>query len=84
MDAFYDAYLRKNLTVPEALQYAKRYLSTVTVGELRNNGWFTPLDDSRLSAEDKGYLERCNKSIDRRKLFQDELYWGGFVAYRCQ
>lgn len=84
MDAFYDAYLTKNLTVPDALQYAKRYLSTVTVGELRNNGWFTPLDDSRLSAEDKGYLERCNKSIDRRKLFQDELYWGGFVAYRCQ
>lgn len=84
MDAFYDAYLRKNLTVPDALQYAKRYLSTVTVGELRNNGWFTPLDDSRLSAEDKEYLERCNKSIDRRKLFQDELYWGGFVAYRCQ
>lgn len=84
MDAFYNAYLRKNLTVPDALQYAKRYLSTVTVGELRNNGWFTPLDDSRLSAEDKGYLERCNKSIDRRKLFQDELYWGGFVAYRCQ
>lgn len=84
MDAFYDAYLRKKLTVPDALQYAKHYLSTVTVGELRNNGWFTPLDDSRLSTDDKAYLERCNKSIDRRRLFQDELYWGGFVAYRCQ
>lgn len=84
MDAFYDAYLIRNLTVPDALQYAKRYLSTVTVGELRKKGWFAPPDDCRLSADDKAYLDQCNKTFDRRKLFQDELYWGGFVAYRCQ
>lgn len=84
MDAFYDSYLNKHLPVPDALQYAKHYLSTVTVGELRNNGWFNPPADYRLSADEKAYLERCSKSIDRRKLFQDELYWGGFVAYRCQ
>lgn len=84
MDAFYDAYLNRKLTVPDALQYAKRYLCTVTVGELRKKGWFAHPDDCRLSADDKTYLDRCNQSIDRRKLFQDELYWGGFVAYRCQ
>ncbi len=84
MDAFYDAYLNRKLAVPDALQYAKCYLSTVTVGELRGNGWFTPPDTRRLSADTKEYLSWCNKSIDRRKLFQDEAYWGGFVVYRCQ
>lgn len=84
MDAFYDAYLNRNFAVPDALQYAKHYLSTVTVGELRNNGWFNPPDDCRLTDDDKAYLEQCNKSMNRRKLFQDEQYWGGFIAYRCQ
>lgn len=84
MDSFYNAFLNRKLAVPDALQYARRYLSTVTIGELRKSGWFIPPDDNRLSPDDKAYLERYNKSIDRRKPFQDEQYWGGFIAYRCQ
>lgn len=84
MDAFYDSYLNKGFSVPDALQYAKSYLSTATVGQLRQNEWFTPPDDVRISEHDKAYLDMCNRSIDRRKLFQDELYWGGFVVYRCR
>lgn len=39
MDAFYDAFLKKGMDVPEALQYAKNYLKTITIGQLKRDDW---------------------------------------------
>lgn len=84
MDAFYDAYLNQGYSVPDALQYARHYLSDVTVGQLRQNGWLTPPEDPRISQMDRAYLEDISRSPDSRKLFRDESFWGGFVVYKCQ
>lgn len=81
MEAFYEGYLDRKLPVPEALDRAKEYLRDVTVGELRQKGWFRT---DGLSEDSSRLLAQCAASPDRRRLFADEVYWGGFVAHRCK
>lgn len=81
MEAFYDGYLNRKLSVPEALYQAKEYLRTVTVGELRQKGWF---DGDGLSEQSRTVLKEYSSNMDRRALFADEVFWGGFVAHRCK
>ena len=84
MDAFYFAYLSKGMDVPEALQYAKNYLRTVTIGELRRAGWLDPHIEGRLSEYAKMKLNAMRAANDRRRPFMDESNWGGFVCYKCK
>lgn len=84
MDALYDAYLRQGMDVPEALCYARDYLCRVSVGKLRENGWLDPVEDPRLSAQDREELERLSRERDRRRPFADECFWGGFICHRCK
>ena len=84
MDAFYSAYLSKGMDVPEALQYAKNYLRTVTIGELRRFGWLDPDIEGRLSENTRMKLNAMREANDRRKPFMDESNWGGFVCYKCK
>lgn len=84
MDAFYDAYLYKYMDVPDALRYAKAYLRGVTVGDLRQNGWLTPRQDSRISGAVANELEKIAKAADHRKPFADESLWGGFICHQCR
>ena len=84
MDAFYFAYLIYQMDVPEALQYAKKYLRNVTIGELRKNGWLDP--DPRILGEDAdvSLLNALKRRNDPNKPFRDEYYWGGFICHRCK
>lgn len=84
MEAFYEAYLGRGMDVPRALQYAREYLRTVTVGQLRRAGWLDRLVDDRLGPQARMELERLRRANDRRRCFEDEYYWGGFVCHRCK
>lgn len=83
MDAFYDAYLNLGMDVPDALNHAKEYLRTVTLGELRRNGWFDAIDMLQLSEKANEELKLIRLAPDRRRFFQDEFFWGGFVCHNC-
>lgn len=83
MDMFYEAYQSYAMEVPDALRYAKQYLRRVTVGQLRDRGWFNPRQTWMLSQEARAELEWWSKTNDRRKPFAEERYWGGFVCHRC-
>lgn len=84
MDAFYDARLNKGMEVPDALRYAKNYLRTVTIGELRRNGWFDLPDDDRIQAEIRDSVNEMYHWNDREKPFTEEVFWGGFTVHRAR
>lgn len=84
MDAFYDAYLYRGMDVPDALRYAKAYLRGATIGELRQNGWLTLQQDSRISQAVANVLTALARAADHRKPFTDEAFWGGFICHQCR
>ena len=84
MDAFYNAHLNMGLEVPEALQYAKNYLRTATIGELRRNGWLDIPRNSKLSEKSIDAILEMREANDRRKPFADEFFWGGFVVHKSR
>lgn len=75
MDVFYEKYLG-GCDVPRALQRARAYLRNVTVGDLRSAGW--------LDEEENEQIARLRRAGDRRRLFEDEHFWGGVVVYRAR
>lgn len=83
MDAFYREFIENQQSPPVALKRAKQYLKHITIGQLRQQGWFTYL--KRIITDTKGRkviqaYEKCN---DRVRPFKNEEYWGGFVCYQC-
>lgn len=84
MDAFYDAYLNMGREVPGALQYAKEYLRTVTVGTLRRDGWFRLPADTRISEDVRGAVAEMNQWPDSTVPFADEFFWGGFIVHKSR
>ena len=84
MEAFYKAYLKKGMEVPDALRYAKNYLRTATVGELRREGWFRLPADIDFSQEIREAVAEMSSRPDHERPFEDEFYWGGFTAHRTR
>lgn len=84
MDAFYDAWLNKGKDIPDALQYAKNYLRTVTIGTLRQNGWLSPPNDERISEDILAEINDMKSWPDDIKPFKDEYYWGGFTVHKTR
>lgn len=84
MDAFYNALQKQGQEVPEALQYAKNHLKTVTIGQLRRDGWLELPRDIDFPAEIRGAVEEMNLLPDREMPFQDEFYWGGFTVHKSR
>ena len=82
MDAFYDALLKKGMEVPEALQYAKNYLKSITIGQLRQNGWLKLPRDIPFPEEIREAVEEMYSYPDQEMPFQDEYYWGGFTVHK--
>lgn len=83
MDMFYYYYAQEKLAPPDALTQAQKYLRTVTVGTLREHGWFDDIRRKMQGQNSKNMamvLEQCD---DRLKPFKNEAYWGGFACYRC-
>lgn len=84
MDAFYDAYRNKGRDVPDALQYAKDYLRTVTIGTLRREGWLDLPGDIRFSDDIRLAIADMRGCPNDIKPFEDEFYWGGFTAHKSR
>lgn len=84
MDAFYNAYLNKGMEVPEALRYAKKYLSTVTVGELIEKGWLDLPKDTIFSYEMRNAIYELRHWDRNETPFSDEYYWGGFTVHKSR
>lgn len=82
MDAFYDAFLNRGMDVPEALQYGKDRLRSITVAELRREGWLTPDPQVHYREEDLKLIRAISGRSDRNKPFADEYFWSGFVCHK--
>ena len=83
MDQFYKLYLEENLDVPDALWKAKQYLKNITIGQLREDGWFAPELFATLPDESCRILEAYCAAPDRMTPFSSIHDWGGFVCYKC-
>lgn len=84
MDAFYDAWLNKGKDVPDALQYAKNYLRTATIGMLRQNGWFDLPNTGRFSEDDMASVEEMRRWPADLKPFEEEYFWAGFTVHKTR
>lgn len=84
MDAFYNALLNKGMAVPEALRHAKNYLRTVTIGELRQNGWLDLPADRRFPEDFREALADMRNWPDSEVPFADEFFWGGFTVHKSR
>lgn len=84
MDAFYDAWLNRGKEIPDALQYAKNYLRTVTISTLRRDGWFSLPYDARISEDILMEIHDMNSWPGDIKPFEDEYYWGGFTVHKTK
>lgn len=83
MDQFYKLYLEEHMDVPDALWKAKQYLKNITIGQLREDGWFAPELFATLPDESCRILEAYRAAPDRMTPFSSIHDWGGFVCYKC-
>lgn len=81
MEYFYNKIIYEKLPVPKALNDAKRYLRTVTLGKLKKMGWFKLNRIKRfgLVADTMLELSLCSDEI---KLFEKPKYWAGFILLK--
>ena len=84
MSAFYYYYGKMHFSPPTALRMAKQYLRTVTIGQLKKNGWFSyALNNNEVDELTKETIRRYSRQKDSITPFRSEAYWGGFSCYQC-
>ncbi|OUO76752.1 hypothetical protein B5F53_16005 [Blautia sp. An249] len=83
MDAFYYYYANGRNEPPVALSKARDYLKSVTIDELRRQGWFHPTTYQMLDMESRNFLYTLEQRNGKRKPFRNEAFWGGFTCYEC-
>lgn len=84
MDAFYNAFLKRGMDIPEALQYAKNHLKTITISQLRQDGWLELPRDIPFPEDIREAVEEMRHWPDQEMPFQDEYYWGGFTVHKSR
>lgn len=81
MDKFYQEYCA-GAPAPAALHRAKVHLRNLSLGELRKDGWLSPLPETEENASANQYLARLRRiSRDSYQPFRSEAYWGGFICH---
>lgn len=83
MELFYNFYLQEHLPPPVALNKAKHTLRQMTVGQLRQQGWFHAIRRRELSGPVQQRIDQLERCPDRQRPFKNELFWGGFICYQC-
>lgn len=83
MGYFYDAYMRKKEKPFAALKSAKQYIQKATIGQLERDGWFAYMLEQDIDYESRQYVLQYEKMDDWERPFENEIYWGGFICYRC-
>ncbi|BCG62948.1 MAG: hypothetical protein methR_P0630 [Methyloprofundus sp.] len=82
MERLYQNLLKKHLPRDQALREAQRYLSQVTVGEIRKD-WLNKQTLKKLSAGNQDAekeLKQLAKKPNNHQPFQHPLYWGAFIC----
>lgn len=83
MDTFYYCYVNLKMDPPLALAKAKKYLKTLTIDEMREQGWFDYIRNCDLDRASKQRELLLEKFDGRFRPYKDEIFWGGFSCYRC-
>lgn len=83
MSYFYYQYIERNQPPDIALKRAKQYLSRVTIGQLKQNGFFKYMLEQDIDSESKELIRQYRRYDDWKCPFKDEIYWGGFVCCQC-
>ena len=83
MDTFYYCYVEENMEPPRALAKAKEYLKTLSIREMREQGWFDYVRNSQFDVSCKESMEVLEECDDRLRPYRNEMFWGGFSCYRC-
>lgn len=83
MDTFYYCYVEENMEPPRALAKAKEYLKTLSIREMREQGWFDYVRNSQFDVSCKESMEVLEECDDRLRPYRNEIFWGGFSCYRC-
>lgn len=83
MGYFYDAYIQRGNKPFTALKNAKRYIQGATIGRLKQDGWFAYMLEQDIDYESKQLIWQYEKRNDWERPFEREIYWGGFICYRC-
>lgn len=84
MDAFYSAYLSRGMDVPDALQYAKQHLRTVTIRELHQEGWLDLPKDIPFPESIRWEISDMRTWPENETPFADEFCWGGFTVHKSR
>ena len=84
MSIFYHNYLVRRLSVPNALQEAKAFLQNASIQQLQQQGLLDVPKGVHLAPEVLKSIEKLNHSHPRKKEFNSEFSWGGFVCYQCK
>lgn len=83
MGYFYDAYIQRGNKPFTALKNAKRYIQGATIRRLKQDGWFAYMLEQDIDYESKQLVWQYEKRNDWERPFEREIYWGGFICYRC-
>lgn len=83
MELFYNYYIQEHLSPPAALNKAKHTLRHITVGQLRQQGWFHSIRRRQISGPVQQRIDQLERCPDRQRPFKNELFWGGFICYQC-
>lgn len=84
MGIFYHNYLVRHLSVPDALRDAKSFLQNASIQQLQQQGWLDVPKGVHLAPEVLESIEELKHSHPRKKEFNSEFLWGGFVCYQCK
>lgn len=83
MDEFYYQYIERNQSPSIALNIAKNHLRNITIGQLRQFGWFDYAKYDDFDEQCRELIGRYESWDDKIRPFKNETYWGGFACYRC-
>lgn len=84
MGTFYQRYLVQHRSVPDALQEAKSFLQNASIEQLRQQEWLKIPRGVYLAPDVLEFFEELKHANPRKKLFNSEFKWGGFVCYQCR
>lgn len=83
MEAFYHYYIQEHNSPPIALNKAKHTLMHLTIGQLRQQGWFDSICLNQLSSSVQQSIHQLERGPDQQRPFKNKLFWGGFICYQC-
>ncbi len=83
MGYFYYEYMKKQEKPYTALKNAKEYIRKASTGRLKRDGWFTYMLEQDIDSKSRKLIRQYESGNESERPFENEVYWGGFICYRC-